>query len=102
MAKQIIKVDEDLKDLVPLYLQNWTGQLDVISALLEKNDFKELKAIGHKLHGSGGGFGFDFLTELGKRMELSALACDKAALTAQAGELKDYLGAIEVEYVPMG
>lgn len=102
MAKQVIKVDEDLKDMVPLYLKNWNAQLPVIAALLEKNDFKELKAIGHKLHGSGGGFGFDFLTELGKRMELSAAASDKAALTGQAAELKTYLESIEVEYVPMG
>ncbi len=96
-----IKVDADLKDLMPVYLQGRRDELPLIAALLEKGDFAGLKAIGHKLHGSGGGFGLDYLTELGRRMENSAANCEKAALSAQAAELKEFIKNLEIEYVPM-
>ncbi len=99
--KKIIKVDADLAELVPVYLASRREELARVSALLEAGDFDELWGIGHKLHGSGGGFGLDFLTELGERMEKSAKAADKAALAALAAELKDFLDTVEIEYVPM-
>lgn len=95
-----IKVDADLKELVPAYLRARRDELAVISVLLAKEDFAGLKSIGHQLRGSGGGFGLDFLTELGARMESSAAAGDKAALRAQTEELKDFLESLEVEFVP--
>ncbi len=98
--KKIIKVDADLADLLPGYLQNRRDELAVIAGLLKEGQFKELRSIGHKLHGSGGGVGLDFLTELGRRMEVSAEACDGAALAAQAGELKEFLDSVEIEFVP--
>ncbi|MGD9643333.1 MAG: Hpt domain-containing protein [Elusimicrobiales bacterium] len=99
--KYKVKIDRDLADLIPMYLQGRRDELPVIASLLEKGDFAGLKTIGHKLHGSGGGFGLDFLTELGVRMENSAAAADKAALAAQAGELKEFIENLEIEYVPM-
>lgn len=96
-----ITVDSDLKDLMPVYLQGRRDELPVIASLLERGDFAGLKAIGHKLHGSGGGFGLDFLTDLGVRMEKSAAAADRAALAAQAGELKEFIENLEIEYAPM-
>ena len=99
--KHLVKIDEDLRDLVPGYLQNRRDELKTIVGLLEKGDFAGLKAIGHKLRGSGGGYGLDFLTEAGERIEGSAKAKDKAALTTQAAEVKDFLDTLEIEFVPM-
>ena len=96
-----IKVDEDLRELLPGYLRSRRDELARISALLEAGDFDSLWTIGHKLHGSGGGFGLDFITETGARMEKAAKARDKAALKAQAAELKDFLDSVEIEFVPM-
>ncbi|MDD2806389.1 MAG: Hpt domain-containing protein [Elusimicrobiales bacterium] len=98
--KYTVKIDQDLAELVPVYLQSRRDEVPVIAGLLEKEDFAGLKAIAHRLHGSGGGFGLDFLTELGKRMEASAAVSDKAALAAQTAELKDFLENLEIEYVP--
>ena len=100
MPKFIVRVDKYLADIVPSYLKGRRDELPVIDELIGKEDFAGLKAIGHRLHGSGGGFGLDFLTELGKRMEVSAAASDKAVLAAQAAELKDFLENLEIEYVP--
>ncbi len=99
--KKIIKVDIELRELMPVYLETRREELGRISALLEAGDFDALWVVGHKLHGSGGGFGLDFISELGERMEASAKAADKAAVTAQAAELKDFLESIEIEFVPL-
>lgn len=99
--KKIIKVDIELKELMPAYLQSRREELGRIPALLEAGDFDALWVVGHKLHGSGGGFGLDFISELGERMEASAKAADKAAVTAQAAELKEFLGSVEIEFVPL-
>jgi HPt (histidine-containing phosphotransfer) domain-containing protein len=98
--KKIIKVDADLAELVPVYLNSRRDELERISALLKAGDMPALQVIGHKMRGSGGGYGLDFLTELGERMENSAKAGDKAALTAQAAELKDFLESVEIEFLP--
>jgi HPt (histidine-containing phosphotransfer) domain-containing protein len=99
--KKIIKVDAELRELMPAYLRGRHEDLASIHALLEAGDFDALWGIAHKLRGSGGGFGLDFLTALGERMEVSAKAADKAALTAQAAELKDFLETLEIEFVPL-
>jgi len=100
--KKIIKVDADLADLMPVYLKSRREELARIQALLEAGDMDALQVIGHKMHGSGGGYGLDILTDLGARMENSAQAGDKAALAAQAAELKDFLDSVEIEFVPGG
>jgi len=97
--KRVIEVDADLIELIPLYLQNRRDEVPQFNALLDAGNYAALWGIAHKLHGSGGGFGFDFLTELGVRMEESAKSCDKAALCAQAAELKDFLDSVEVRPV---
>lgn len=99
--KKIIKVDEDLKELMPGYLLSRRGDVVRIAELLEAGDFDSLWTIGHKLHGSGGGFGLDFITETGARLEKAAKARDKSALKAEAAGLKDFLDSVEIEFVPL-
>ena len=95
-----IKVDAELADLFPVYLKSKRDELARIPSLLEAGDFEAVRVIGHKMRGSGGGYGLDFLTELGERMENSGAAGDKAALAAQAAELKAFLDSLEIEFVP--
>ncbi len=97
--KKVIEVDADLADLIPPYLKNRREEVPRVNALLAAGDFTALWGIAHRLHGSGGGFGLDFLTELGERMEKSAKALDKAALCAQAVELKEFLDSVEIRFV---
>ncbi|MBI5742943.1 MAG: Hpt domain-containing protein [Elusimicrobia bacterium] len=100
--EKIIEVDEDLKDLVPLYLQSRREELPRISTLLDAGDFNALWGIAHKLHGSGGGFGLDYLSELGESMERAARACDRQEMSALAAKLKEFLDSVEIRYSAVG
>lgn len=98
MKKTVIVVDAELADLMPGYLSNRKEELEKLPALLRSGDFEQLKSIGHRLRGSGGGFGLDFLTELGRRMEESGAAGDRSALERQTDELKAFLEGLQIEF----
>jgi len=55
-------------------------------------------ALGGRLAGSGGGYGFDRISELGKQIETLSLAGDAAGVAARLAELKDYIENLEIVY----
>lgn len=98
--KRIIRVDAELAEIIPAYLQHRREELARLPALLQAGSFDEVRVIGHKLRGSGGGYGLDPLTEIGERMENAAKAKDKTALAAQAAELAEFIESVQIEFVP--
>jgi len=100
MKRTVIVVDAELEPLMPAYLRNRKEDLVQIQALLREGDFAQLAKIGHKLRGSGGGYGLDFLSGLGKRMEEACAAGDGAAIEAQAAELREFLETVVIEFSP--
>ncbi|HPP05833.1 MAG TPA: Hpt domain-containing protein [Syntrophorhabdaceae bacterium] len=96
--KITVKIDADLKELIPGYLNN--RQLDIknIITSLEKGDYETIRIIGHSMKGSGGGYGFDLITELGRAIEQAAKEKDDDLIKAKVEELKEYLGKIEIIY----
>ncbi|OGR51728.1 MAG: hypothetical protein A2049_10525 [Elusimicrobia bacterium GWA2_62_23] len=93
-----ISIDRDLEDLVPAYLENRRKELPEFFALAGAGNFDQLSKAGHKLAGSGGGYGFDRLSELGRRLEELALAEDRQGLEDCLAALKDYLENLEITY----
>ena len=90
-----VSIDPDLEDLIPGFLGNRRQDVERIRALLAGADFDEVRLIGHSMKGSGGGYGFDPITEYGGEIEQAALLKDGAAVTAALGKLADYLARVE-------
>ncbi|MEK7721753.1 MAG: Hpt domain-containing protein [Elusimicrobiota bacterium] len=88
----------DLKDLAPEYLEKRKKELPELIALSDSGDFDALRKAGHKLAGSGGGYGFDRLSELGKEMETLAQKGDLPGIAGCLSELKDYLENLRIVY----
>ncbi|HAN03723.1 MAG TPA: Hpt domain-containing protein, partial [Elusimicrobia bacterium] len=65
---------------------------------LAARDLAALGAAGHKLVGAGGGYGFDRLTEIGRKLEDLSRAGDAQGLAGCLAELEDYLQNLEVVY----
>jgi len=97
-GKITVKIDPDLKELIPTYLEHVAQHLGAMTQLLKAGDFDALWKVGHQLHGSGGGYGLDFLTECGVRVEATAKKQDKQAVEAQINELKDFLERLDIVY----
>lgn len=91
-------IEAELGPLIPRYLENRRRDLVQIQASLAALDFEDLARIGHGMKGSGGGYGLDFISDLGGRMECAARAGDAAAVHQQHAELSDYLDRLVVHF----
>ena len=95
-----VYVDADLQDLIPGFLGNRHRDAERLLAAARSNDFESARIIGHGMKGSGGGYGFPRITELGDKVEQAAVRQDKAAIAKLAEELSHYLNSIKIEFRP--
>jgi len=96
--EHIVKIDRDLEDLIPDYLERRRRDITSIREAVEKNDIETIRILGHTMKGSGGGYGFDRITEIGRDIEEAAKAGNKEKILAQANELKQFLTHLEITY----
>ena len=97
-GKNRIRVDPDLKDLIPDYLENKGKDLLVYRQALEEDDFDSICVLGHSMKGSGGGYGFNELSNIGRAIENAAKNRDKESIHQSIIDLADFLKNLEVVY----
>lgn len=94
----IVTVDEDLENIIPVFLKNRQQDISAIHAALEKGDLEDVRIRGHSMKGVGAGYGFEPVTDLGARLERAAKAGDKEEISRAVNELADYMARVEVVY----
>ena len=98
MAKNKVYIDSDLEFLIPKFLENREEDIKNLERLLKGAEYDQIRIIGHSMKGSGGGYGFDYLTEIGSEIEKNAELKNSDELNNLINELKDYLNNIEIIY----
>jgi len=93
-----VVVDPSLEDIVPGYLENRRKDVALLRKALDGCDFPAIRMTGHKIKGTGSGYGFPTLTELGAAIEDAALERNADVIAEKIAALEKYLGMIEVEY----
>ncbi len=93
-----IKVDPDLREIVPGFLSNRKKDLEALERALESGDFATISGLGHVLKGLGGGYGFPRVTEIGDALERAAKAAQIASVRNQIDALRSYLEGVRVIY----
>lgn len=93
-----VHVDRDLQDLIPDYLKNRGKDLLIYQQALEKGDFDSIAALGHTMKGSGGGYGFNDLSSIGRAIEKAAKNRDKESIHRSIIDLMDFLKKLEIVY----
>jgi HPt (histidine-containing phosphotransfer) domain-containing protein len=96
--KIIVHVDNDLADLIPGYLANRQKDVAAIQDALAKKDRETVRILGHSMKGSGGGYGFETVTDIGRLMEQAAKEGRDKDISLQLKRLEDYLRQIEIVY----
>lgn len=96
--KITVVIDEDLENLIPGYMENRRADIENIKAALATNDLETIRILGHSMKGSGGGYGFDPVTDIGAAIEQAAKDSDTEEITKQTEALSDYINNIEVVY----
>jgi signal transduction histidine kinase/CheY-like chemotaxis protein len=95
--KVYVSVESWLKPVVGSYLANRREDIPKLRAALHHGDYATVRTFGHQMAGSGGGYGFERITEIGSLLEESALSGDAARMQANIEDLDCYLNAVQVE-----
>ncbi len=96
--KITVVVEEDLQELIPGYLENRRKDIATIREALAVKDYEAIRSLGHKMKGSGGGYGFDAITDIGRALEDAAKGDHAEEIEKQTEILASYLERVEVVY----
>jgi len=93
-----IRVDGRLAAIVPGYLERRRADVGAISVALESGDFESVRTLGHRMKGSGSGYGLDRVSEIGAALEQAAGERNAAIVLERNRELADLLDSLSIVY----
>ena len=93
-----LRIDPDLADLIPGFLEGRRQDVAAIMKALEQNDDEAIRILGHNMKGFGSGYGFDEITDLGKSLEQAAKKGDTEEIKRKVSELSAYLDSLDIVY----
>jgi PAS domain S-box-containing protein len=96
-APIVVHADARLKQILPGYVKRRRAEVLAIREAIERGDWDALCTIGHRMKGSGAGYGLGALTEIGGAIEEAAAQQD-AAIQEHARKLEDFLDRLSVAY----
>jgi len=96
--KIIVRVDPDLKDLVPGFLKSRHRDVKSLLAAVERSDYETIEALGHTMKGDGGGYGFHGITDIGGSLEKAATDKNLPEIRKWVRQLSVYLECVEIVY----
>ncbi len=82
-----IPVSEEVLALVPQYLSSKYTQIEEARQSLISRDFGPIRRFGHNLKGTGRGYGFPAIEELGREIEKASAEADVGRVAAQLDAL---------------
>ena len=91
----IVCVEPYLALHIPRFLENRRTEIERLRESARADDLGAVRAVGHKLKGSGGTFGFDDLSVLGERLEKTS---ERTDALGTLDELGWYLEHVHVVY----
>lgn len=94
----IVRVNPEIGDLVPGFLENRRRDVESLRRALAQNDYETVQITGHSMKGSGSGYGFDAITEIGRNIEEAAKRKDAGDTERWISALDEYLERVEVVY----
>lgn len=101
MDKVIIEIDEDLKDLVPQFIENRKKDIVTLQNLVANNEFDSIAQLSHKIKGAAAGYGFKNLSDLAAKMEVAAKENNHQTANQLAQDIENHFSNIEVRYITM-
>jgi len=100
LPDDVVGIGPDIQDLVPRFLENQKTNVSLILELAASGDFDSAHRIGHNMKGTGKGYGFDVISDLGSSIELAAARSASEEVEKLAKELSRYLASVQRQ--PLG
>jgi signal transduction histidine kinase/CheY-like chemotaxis protein len=93
-----VKVDERLRTLTARFLRSCGRDLARLRSALDGGDLSAARAIGHSLRGTGGSYGFDEITRIGRAIEENSMRGDAKSVGGLVAQLENYLSRVQPEF----
>jgi signal transduction histidine kinase/CheY-like chemotaxis protein/HPt (histidine-containing phosphotransfer) domain-containing protein len=87
----VFPVSKEVLALVPQYLASKRGQIEEARESLTSRDFGPIRRFGHNLKGTGRGYGFPAIEELGREIEKAAAEADVVRVAQQLDALHRFV-----------
>lgn len=98
MSSVTLYIESDLEELIPGFMQNREKDVRDLRIALANNDMDEVALLGHSLKGVGGGYGFDFVTEMGREIEEASKTGQNVLVEQLIEQLATMLDNITIIY----
>lgn len=99
---ELVTPDPEIARLVPEFLENRRADVARLETLIEAEDWEAVRITGHKMKGTGRGYGFARISDLGHAIELAGANGDGAAARNAVARLSAYLDRVRVAPPPAG
>src|SRR6202008_2497646 len=86
-----MEVPTDMAAPAGAYLERRAQDLETMEQALSTGDFVAIQRLGHNMKGSGAGYGFPAISEIGKTLEDAAKSRCEADVRKAIGSLADYV-----------
>lgn len=90
----VLQPDAEIAHLIPEFLASRRKDVRTILDALDEGEFDRIRTLGHSLKGAGGAYGFDGISQLGKRLEDAAVRRDVDEIRRSAAALAGYLDRV--------
>lgn len=94
----VIQVNPRIGDIVDSYLEHRNQDVDSLLGALERGEFDHISHLAHDLVGTGGSFGFEDMSLIGRSLESAASNKKTEEIKLLVQDLADYLSNVKVVY----
>lgn len=84
-------VNDAIQALVPKFLASKPKQIEEARAALAVKEFEPIRRFGHNLKGTGRGYGFPAIEEMGREIEQAAAKGDEKSIARQLANLYEFV-----------
>jgi signal transduction histidine kinase/CheY-like chemotaxis protein len=93
-----IHVTPQLREILPGYLERQRRGVAALRDALELDDYDTIAMLGHRMKGSGAGYGLERITTLGASIEDAAAQQDRTSIHDFVDTLEDVLRRVAIVY----
>lgn len=94
----IERIDSDLEELMDRFFKSSQEDLAKMRAAIDAKDFETLTRLGHTAKGTGYGYGFKGMGDIGVDLENAAKIFDETKARVQIDRMAYYLENVTVEF----
>ena len=98
LGKEPVVVDEELADIVPLFIDQAKDDIVTMFSALEDEDLEKICSLSHSLKGAGGGYGIQQISDMSSLVEIAGKTGDKGEIKFHLKRLENYISGVEIIY----